>query len=342
MSMPEISDAATELIFWERPYQKEFDARIIAKRKKGVILDRTAFYPEGGGQLSDTGVLINANGETIPVVSVEKEKDQIIHCIGSNELQKLAIGESVQGKIDWSRRYNLMLAHSSQHILSAIIKEIAGVETSKAAIEPSEVTIYLEKNIPLKKLKESFVRTNQLILANKEISTKQYGRNKIPQEIKKSLRGELTTKKERSVRVVSIEGIDYSLCGGTHCKTTAEIGLVVPTDFKGDKLHYLLAKKALPWLAALSLDTITTAKLLAAKPEELVERIPKLLDDLQDLKLTNTELSKMVLPYLLADMRKKKLVCKKGALLVGDFQFIERKFVLQEVRKNHFTKLSIC
>ena len=111
----------TEKLYWKTPYDTSFKAKVIGVKEEGVILDRTLFYPQGGGQVSDKGVL-DKEGLILKVETVSKEGNDIIHHISSNVESKIKIGDKVTGEIDWNYRYGVMRAHSSQHILSALIK----------------------------------------------------------------------------------------------------------------------------------------------------------------------------------------------------------------------------
>lgn len=110
----------TKKLFWTHPYEKEFEATIIAVKKKGVVLDQTLFYPRGGGQSFDRGILKVGN-LTFEVKDVLRKDDEIIHYIPSKYKIRLKVGDKVRGVIDWVYRYVLMKAHTSQHIFSADI-----------------------------------------------------------------------------------------------------------------------------------------------------------------------------------------------------------------------------
>ncbi len=152
MKIYEIKD--TELLYWDDSYAKEFEATILAVTDKGIVLDKTLFYPFGGGQVSDSGYIIpkiNQNVK-IKVSTVENEDGKIIHFIKKNDLQKLKPGEKILGKINWERRYEIMKGHTSQHILSATILEKTGTKTLKAILDESEVSIYLNEKITVEDL----------------------------------------------------------------------------------------------------------------------------------------------------------------------------------------------
>ena len=102
----------TERLYWDQPYDTKFDAEIIGIEQDGIILDKTLFYPEGGNQASDRGVIIS-QGNTLKVDHVLKKDESIIHHISESFGEKLKIGDKIEGEIDWEYRYGIMRAHSS-------------------------------------------------------------------------------------------------------------------------------------------------------------------------------------------------------------------------------------
>lgn len=330
--MPSLEETKTELLFWDKPYQKEFQAKIIEITANGIILDRTLFFPEGGGQFSDQGFCIVEEGnQKIKILSVEKINGNIIHRITKKDSMKIQIGDRLNCSIDWLRRYKIMKAHSSQHILSAMIVKHAGVETTKAIIDENGVTIHLEEKITKEVLEKAVIETKNMILSNKNIKTEFFTKEKLPEDIKKGLRGNIEEITAEKLRVVSIEGIDYSLCGGTHCKRTLEIGNIAIVDFKGNIIHYLFGDEAMKFNTLLEMDAISTAKLLASKPEEVHHRIVKILEELEELKIDNSLLTKIVVEYQLNKQKENPKKIGSWSIIEARFPFAQKKFVLQEL-----------
>ena len=119
----------------------------------GVILDRTLFYPQGGGQVSDIGKL-DKEGLILKVETVFKEGNDIIHQISSSVESKIKIGDTVTGEIDWNYRYGVMRAHSSQHILSALIKNNFDIDTAHATISFEDTSLQIARDISDNQFKE--------------------------------------------------------------------------------------------------------------------------------------------------------------------------------------------
>ena len=136
----------TEKLYWDNPYDVRFEAKIIDIIDGGVILDKTLFYPEGGNQISDKGVIIN-QGNTFDVDHVIKREELIIHHISEPFGEKLKKGDNITGEIDWEYRYGIMRAHSSQHVLSAVFKNLLDIDTIRANISFEDVSIHISRSV---------------------------------------------------------------------------------------------------------------------------------------------------------------------------------------------------
>lgn len=344
MKSYEIKD--TELLYWDDSYASEFEATIIDVTETGIVLDKTLFYPFGGGQVSDSGfILPKANQNMkIKILNVENENGKIIHFMKKKDLLKLKPGEKIIGKIDWERRYEIMKGHTSQHILSALILDKTGITTTKAVLDTSEVAIYLNTKISGEDLAKILIETNNLLLSGKKIESSLIKKKELTSSIKSKLRGDIISKDIEEIRIVTVEDTDFSLCGGTHIKNTKEIGIIILTDFKGDIINYTVGETALTNLAQINLDLIITAKKLAVKPKDVGSRITKALDELGELRKENSFLTKIAMKSLIEEMKKEAIMIDSLEILTGDFQFAEKKFVLQELGKlsdNNITILNV-
>jgi len=204
---------ATERLYYHDSYLTEFTSRVTGVRDKGrrVYLDRTAFYPTSGGQPHDTGTIGG-----VPVVDVVDEEDCIAHITAG----PVSPGE-VFCRVDWERRFDHMQQHSGQHLLSAVVLEMLGARTIGFHLGAEVSTIDVElASLDARQAAEIERRANQLVIENRPVtvsfedSSSASGLRKAPQ------RGGL-------LRIVSIEGVDRSACGGTHVRGTAEIGPVL-------------------------------------------------------------------------------------------------------------------
>jgi len=206
----------TELLYYLDPYLREFDAcvvrRLEVEGRPAVVLDRTAFYPTGGGQPCDLGDL---NG--VAVVEVMPSDDGPLHFLAG----ELAADE-VHGRIDWARRFDHMQQHTGQHILSQAFIRTLDAETVGFHLGAVESTIDLDR---------ADVTADQLAvaerLANRIVSDSRPVRVRfVEEEELAALPLRRPPQVEGPVRVVQIADFDCSACGGTHLRTTAEVGLI--------------------------------------------------------------------------------------------------------------------
>lgn len=211
----------TEQLYLQDSYLKEFDAKVVAVNGKHIFLDRTAFYPNSGGQLGDTGV-IEKNGKKFTVVNTTKAQDGICHEV---DAEGLAAGDAVHCKIDWNRRYKLMRMHTAAHLLSATLNKRAGVliTGNQLGIENSRMDFSLE-NFDREQMAAACADANAFI--EKRLPVKSYflpreEAMKIPNVMR--LAGALPPALE-TLRIVEIEGVDQQLDGGTHVANLNEIG----------------------------------------------------------------------------------------------------------------------
>ena len=215
----------TDLLYMkniEGNYIKEFDANIIKKKKNYVVMDRSAFYPLGGGQPSDTGIIRSVEGD-FKVTCVEK-KNIVKHFIESGELPD---GE-VKGILDWKKRYSHMKMHTAQHLISGIVYDEFNARTvgnqiyhdkSRIDFHPIKLNFddieEIEKKInqTLSKGVDVKIFTEDRDLLEKRVNVKRTNMDLLPKFIK-------------SLRVVQIGDFDICPCAGTHIKNTSEIGIV--------------------------------------------------------------------------------------------------------------------
>ncbi len=331
--MPKITSNYTELLFWENQNLSEFEAIIDEIKDNGIILDKTAFYPESGGQFSDIGQLILVEDKNceLQIKFVEKLNGQVIHHVSGKIPVSFKTGQKVIGKIDWERRKKLMRAHTSQHVVSAILEDQFNIKTMKAVIDEEAVAIYLDRNPSETELKNALIISNKLIMKGRKVESRIYEKDTFPEKIKPKLRGELEKVEQDKVRVIVIEDLDYSLCGGTHCQNIQEIGILFLEDIKGDVINYSFGETALESIASMSQGIINISKSLAAKPNEVVHRIPKMIHELKDLKESNNQLNKILLKQLMNTVKENPKRLGMINILKENFHFAEKKFVLQEL-----------
>ena len=207
----------TQKLYFEDAYLKEFSARVQEsfswEGRPAVVLDRTAFYPESGGQPADRGLLNEA-----AVLHVFEDGERIVHLLDREWTGK----EGVRGVIDWDRRFDHMQQHSGQHVLSQCFVEVLGGETRSFHLGDEVSTLEIGiGDISDADLERVESRANEVVFEDREIRT-----YFVPPEGIGSVPLRRPPKKEGTIRVVEVSGFDFSACGGTHCRRTGEIGLV--------------------------------------------------------------------------------------------------------------------
>ena len=212
----------TELLFRDDAYAKSASARVAAVDERGIELDRTIFYPQGGGQAGDTGVLLRENGDRILIADTRKGDafDSVVH-IPLAASPRLDVGEMVELEIDWERRYRLMRLHTALHVMSCIV--VAPVTGGNIA--PDKARLDFDIDMSLLNAETIEHETNRLIAQRVETETVWITDEEL--DARPELVKTMSVQPPRGagrVRLLKIPGIDLQPCGGTHVKNIAEIG----------------------------------------------------------------------------------------------------------------------
>ena len=209
-------------------YERAFTARVVALPPGAVVLDRTLFYPTGGGQPCDRGVLVTENGAELPIVDVTKSGGSVLHRYGrpaGHRTVPLRVGSTVEGRLDWHRRHLHMRLHTAQHLVSARLFVDGGRRTRRASLAGRSAVIDLESPWPgatpweplVEGVREAIARPHAVrvvLVPRAEWLAAPAGRSglvPLPPTVD-------------PVRVIDIEGVDRCPCGGTHVRSTGEIG----------------------------------------------------------------------------------------------------------------------
>ncbi len=212
---------STELLFRDDAYLREATARVTAIDERGVTLDRTIFYPLGGGQQGDTGVIVRANGERIAVTDTRKGEspDSVVHVVGAGS--PLAVGDEVSLAIDWDRRYALMRLHTALHVMSCVV--VAPVTGGNIA--PDKARLDFDIDMSLLDADRITRETNALIARAVDTETVWITDQEL--DARPELVKTMSVQPPRGsgrVRLLRIPDIDLQPCGGTHVRNIAEIG----------------------------------------------------------------------------------------------------------------------
>jgi misacylated tRNA(Ala) deacylase len=217
--------ADTQLLYATDAYLRIFDARVVEVTPEGgVILNRTAFYPTGGGQPHDLGTLSWANGSA-SVVEVRKSGPLVVHRLEGEVPQT---GSQVHGEIDWERRFALMRHHTALHSMSGVIYELYGATVTGGQMYPDRARMDFQlPDLSPDRLKTIEDRTNELLGEGHPVAIRFLPRAEafqIPDLIRTKVN--LIPEGIEEIRVVNIEGIDQQADGGTHVANTREVGRV--------------------------------------------------------------------------------------------------------------------
>lgn len=254
----------TVLLFRDDPYLLEFQARVIARTthegRPAVTLDRTAFYPESGGQPWDEGTLGG-----VPVVAVVEKDGAILHV-----LEGPLDAEAVTGSVDGVRRRDHREQHHGQHLLSRAFVEVAGARTMSFHLGAEASTIDLDREVTEQQAREAEGLTNEIVWAARPVRCVEVS----PAEAR--ARGvEPPAEARDRIRLVEAEGFDLQACGGTHPRSTAEVGLVLVIGrerYKGaSRLRFVCGHRALLAIRERCAVTDRLSALLSAPLPTLVE-----------------------------------------------------------------------
>ncbi|WP_331456974.1 alanyl-tRNA editing protein [Bacillus sp. FJAT-27231] len=305
----------TEKLFYEDAYIQTFTARVVEKGmdeegRKFVVLDGTAFYPEGGGQPFDTGTL---NG--VRVIDVQIVDGVIRHYLGG-ELED----EKVNGRIDWNRRYDHMQQHAGQHILSAAFEELFGLRTTSFHLGEKTVTIDLDTDsLTDDILQQAEEKANDIILENRPIETEWVT---LEEASRYPLRKELAVTGD--IRLVIIPEFDYNGCGGTHPRSTGEVMAIKLLKWerqrKQARLEFVCGGRVLKQLGEKQTVIRELSRLLNSPQEKMIEAASQLLEEKKVLQMALDEMQEQLLAHE-ADTLLQKAVYKEGyKLIVQVFQ----------------------
>lgn len=267
---------STRRLYYEQPYLDRFEAVVARSEPRGAhwaaVLDRTAFYPEGGGQPADLGRLAEA-----AVLDVREREGEIEHLVDL----PLPVGQAVEGRLDWPRRFSLMQHHTGEHILSGVVKELFGLENVGFHMGAAMVTIDFDGPLDAGRLAQAELLANRAVWANRPVTADYPPPGELAglsYRSKKALTG--------AVRIVTVEGTDRCACCGTHVARAGEVGLiklVAPQSHKGGvRVGLLCGERALEDYRRKDQRVGAVSALLSVKQDGVVEGVERLRRELED------------------------------------------------------------
>ena len=269
----------SEKLYYSDPFLQEFTATVLSceQDKAGwkVVLDRTAFYPEGGGQPADTGILGDAK-----VIDVREKEGVIVHTCD----KALNVGDTVTGRIDWARRFDHMQQHSGEHIVSGIICARYGCDNVGFHLGKDIVTIDFNHDISPEDLPAIEAQANAFIWSDTPIDIRFLEGDALRQ-------AEYRSKKfiPGLVRLVAFPGADCCACCGTHVLRAGQVGLVKLLSCQkfreGVRMELLCGKRAFDYLSGTWEQNLAVSRALSAKPLQTHAAVERLKGELESVKL---------------------------------------------------------
>ncbi|MBQ0037721.1 MAG: alanyl-tRNA editing protein [Clostridiales bacterium] len=268
----------TKKLYYDNAFLREFDATVIScqqeKKNYLVVLDQTAFYPEGGGQPCDYGTLGGAK-----VTDVHEKDGVIVHTCN----KPLEEGETVHGEIDWTRRFDHMQQHSGEHIVSGMLCSAYHCDNVGFHLGNDTVVIDYNADIPWEGVLEIERRANQYIWENHDFVVQWPTAEELkalPYRSKKELSG--------AVRITSFPGADMCACCGTHVEKSGQVGLVKFIGWQkfrdGVRLELLCGQRALSYLAQNWEQNRVIGQALSVKTDKTAAAVERLQNELQEVK----------------------------------------------------------
>jgi alanyl-tRNA synthetase len=318
----------TDRLYYSDSYCTDFSARVLEcldlDGSTAVALDRTAFYPTGGGQPHDMGTL---NG--IPVVDViEREEDGIvIHVLSSVEPEVVPRpGDQVRGVIDWLRRFDYMQQHAGQHVLSQAFVQMVDADTVGFHLSDDYSTIDLNcDTLTDEDVSRAEALANQIVFDDRPVAA---------QFVEPEEALELPLRKappaKNAIRIVQVEGFDWSACGGTHVARTGEIGLikVVRIERRGTetRVTFLCGQRALTHYHMLNTLTRDLALHLTVGVEELPQAIERLQIEARTVRKERDRLRELLLDH-------EAVALIASAQVIGPVSVVREVFKTREVEE---------
>ena len=302
----------TKRLYDENSHLTEAESRVVSCVPAGdafdVVLDQTVFFPEGGGQPSDTGKL----GEAL-VSHVREEGGEIYHRVD----RALAVGAVVSGRIDWARRFDFMQQHTGEHLLSFSFYELFSASNVGFHLALDYATIDFDKPVSHEQILEAELLANRFVWKNLPVHATFYDSEEAVAALplRKHAEGLVPP-----IRIVGIEGADLCTCCAPHCDETGEIGSIFVADASsykgGTRITFFCGERALKLHRAQHDDLDVIARRFSCQREAAVSAVKKLSDDYGALKKSERELAKSLNGYMSSEFLAKAAQAGKFRVVV--------------------------
>ncbi len=307
---------ATEKLFYCSSFETEFTAEVLSCEKVkdyyAIVLDKTIFYPEGGGQPSDMGVLTFEGGRA--EVFFAKEKEEVIY---HHSYTEIPAGTVVNGKIDFERRFDLMQQHTGEHILSGIIYQLYGYANVGFHLTENDMSIDLSGPLTQAEIDRAVDMANEIILKNQPVTADYPDISKLEYRSKKALQG--------PVRIVTAGDADVCACCGTHLETTGQVQMIVAKDsmnYKGGtRIFFDCGKRVFADYMKKNTDVLEISHMLSAKTDEVSAKVSDKIKECEALKMQLAAAKSELFSHWCADVQAGSFGCiVKENLTSGDIQ----------------------
>src|SRR5438094_4509670 len=283
--------SATERLYYHDSRLLEFDAVVISVSERddgqiAVTLDRTAFYPTGGGQPADTGTL----GDARVVDCIDAESDGVLHVIQGSVPE---IGDRVHGKIDWLRRLDHLQQHTGQHVLSAAFVKLFDAPTHSFRVLEDECEIDVALDDPTdERIEQAVDLANQIIWENRPMTIRQ-----VTSEEAATLPLRKEPSREGELRVIEIDDFDLTPCGGTHAKSTGEVGVIAVRSWERAKgltrIQFMAGMRVLADYRKANRTARDVAAMFSSGREDSAALVSKLIEESKKLRCHVSELEEV-------------------------------------------------
>jgi len=319
---------STGMLYYEDPYLREFEAKVL-RVVDGVyvVLDKTAFYPEGGGQPADHGYL-KSDGKSVEVVDVQKVGNVIVHIV--KDALVLKSGSRVKGSIDWERRSSLMKHHTGTHVVNGAARRVLGQHVWQAGsqkdVDKARLDISHFKRISLDEMHRIERLANEAVLKNIPVETMWLPRTDAEKRYGFRLyQGGVVPGKE--IRVVKTGDWEVEACGGTHLKNTSEIGFIkiLHTERIQDGVERLVYSAGIPALEAVQENerlSYTLAEILEAPIDKLTETAKRVVNEWKEARKEKERLLKELVERETAKISEEAANVKR----IGELNYVSQLF----------------
>ena len=269
----------TDELFKDDAYVSEFEAEITSVDGDYVTLGGTAFYPGGGGQVCDTGIIGG-----VKVVEVKEADGEIVHKVPGH---RFSVGDRIWCSVDWDRRYDLMKGHTAEHLLfNSLHRQDPELNIVKIFISPESKYVIVDRDIGWDKISEAVRFANKVILENH--SVRRSVMSKDDPDISK-IRVKLDRIEEDEISVVEIEDVDLAACCGIHVMETEEIGAIfvskkTSAGRDGVEIHFEIGEKAVDESMSLATSCLSIIDGLGSKPSDIERTISNMKHELESCK----------------------------------------------------------